>query len=590
MGESGRPSKIYLDELFAAAEDRFFEYLRTIKSPAMLASIVDRLKRDERPWAREQIIAYFSEPFDCRGHELVVKRLFKQTEEDGDDRVMAVCAVAFDRLVRRIRKKQHTYDPATRGFRNEIRLVSPRNRIASMPVQEGRVKLPFGLSSDYYRQKKGDRLFSYRTRYYLRRRVWRYLRRLGYSHPDRYVPAIAWMLARYTDDDFANGENIIDNWSLMHACYFRHPALQFTATHVELKEGQTLGELVAAPYHLDLWRQTEAFDVLIGLLSEAQSGLIRLWTLEMLRAHHDGLLASLTPARLIPLLSHADERVQAFAAEAFSNLTNLSSIGIDDWLSLLNTTSPGALTLICDTMKRHVSRDRLTSEQLVDLACARPVPVAQMGLEMVQARHAERPMAPRDISRLANVTCAAIASESAAWALSLLGRMDMYDIEHVSQFFDSLQTGSRAAAMAWLDESSLGWNEPALWARLIETPFDDVRLGVVQRLERRQRMPGGRESDRLAPVWAAVILGVHRGGRRKPDALRQIVRAIADEPAQAERLLPIVAIAVRSIRPAEQRAALSAVATMLADAPECSALVGRMIPELEVPARIGETA
>lgn len=590
MGESGRPSRIYLDELFAAEDARFFEYLRGVRSPPMLVPLVERLKSDARPWAQQQIIAYFSEPLDCRGHELVVKRLFKHAEEKGLDRVMAACAVAFDRLIRRERRKIHSYDSAARQWRQSTRLVSPRNRIAPFPVHDRRSNLPNGLSQDYYRQRPGDRLFTSRTRYYLRRRVWRYFRRLGYMHPDGYVPAIALALSQYTDDDFATGANIIDNWSLMHACYFHFVALEFTATKIELEEGQSLGQMQAAPYHLDLWRQTEAFDVLIDLLAGARSSLVRLWTLEMLHAHHEPLLKSLTPARLIPLLSHADERVQSFAAQAFANMDNLSSIGIDDWLSLLDTKSIGALTLICDAMKRHVSLDRLTAQQVFDLACARPVPVAQMGFGMVQGQHKQRPYPSKDISRLANVACAAIATESATWALEVLGKMDMFDVDHVSQFFDSLQSGTRAAALAWLDESSLGWNEPALWVRLIETPFDDVRLGVIRRQEQRQQLPGRQEGDRLAPLWAAVILGVHRGGRRKPDALRQLVRAIVDAPAQAERLLPIVVIAIRSIRPAEQRAALSAVATMLADAPDQLALVGRMIPELEVPALIGESA
>ncbi|MCB9857907.1 MAG: hypothetical protein H6818_19665 [Phycisphaerales bacterium] len=589
MGESGRPSKIYLDELFAAEDARFYEYLRGVRAPTLLTPLVERLKRDARPWAREQITAYFSEPLDCRGHELVVKRLFKHAEENGLDGIMAVCAVAFDRLVRRVRRKQFHYDAAARRYQQSIRLVCPRNRIAVHAVHDRQSNLPHGLSYDGYRQKPGDRLFTYRTRYYLRRRAWRYFRRLGYMHPERYVPAIAQALRCYTDDDFATGENIIDNWSLMHACYFNHAALQFTATQAELKEGQSLGQMLAAPYHLDLWCHTDAFDILIDLLADARSGLIRLWSLEMLRGHHEALLKSLTPARLIPLLSHADERVQGFAAEAFANLDNLSSIGIDDWLSLLDTKSIAALTLICDAMKRHVSLDRLTAEQLVDLACARPAPVAQMGFDMVRKRHEARSLSAKELSRLANVGCAAIASESATWALERLGKMDMFDVDYVSQFFDSLQSGTRAAAMTWLDESSLGWNEPALWARLIETPFDDVRFGVVRRLEQRQHLPGRHEADRLAPLWAAVILGVHRGGRRKPDALRQLVRAIVDDPAQAKRLLPIVVIAVRSIRPAERRAALSAVASMLADAPEQLALVGEMIPELEVPALIGES-
>ncbi|MEJ7593178.1 MAG: hypothetical protein WKF77_16655 [Planctomycetaceae bacterium] len=34
---------------------------------------------------------------------------------------------------------------------------------------------------------------------------------------------------QYRDEDFAVGENIIDNWSLMHVCYFHSDMLSFGA-------------------------------------------------------------------------------------------------------------------------------------------------------------------------------------------------------------------------------------------------------------------------------------------------------------------------------------------------------------------------
>jgi hypothetical protein len=47
----------------------------------------------------------------------------------------------------------------------------------------------------------------------------------------------------------------------------------------------------------------------------------------------------------------------------------------------------------------------------------------------------------------------------------------------VVEFFDGLMEPMRAAAMTWLeDSSSRGHDDAVLWSRLIETPFDDVRL------------------------------------------------------------------------------------------------------------------
>ncbi len=590
MSTTDKPSKIFLDELFAGRDAEFFRYVRRVDSPSLLQYVVERWKQAPADWARAQTIAYFDEPLDCPGHELVVKRLFKDAEERGDDKVLAACTVTFDRLVRRKRRRGYRYDPSAQQYMQQEYLASPRDQIPQLPNAKDRRWSGLDTASYIaYFNRKAKRLFSYRTRYYLRRRAWRYYRRMGYQQPDRYVRAVATFLKRYTDSDFAQGENILDNWSMLHACYFHHDALRFTDAKAALVEGRSLAELTPAPYHDALWQQTEAFDVLIDLLGNAESSLIRLWALEYLNQHHRALVSSLTPQRLMPLLNHADERVQNFAAEAFSQLENLGSLGIDDWLALLKLSSISTLTLICDAMRKHVASDRLDQQQLLELACARPDPVARMGLEMVQARHAERPFAPTDLCRLAHVECLSIARQAAEWGLSLLGTSSTYHVEWVSPFFDSLNLPTRLVAMEWLTPKAPGWNDPALWARLIETPFDDVRLGVVQQLEQRLRLPGT-EVDRLAPVWTAVILGVHRGGRRKPDALRQIIKAMIVEPAQVERLMPIVAVAVRSIRAPERRAALAALARLIDAAPNMQGALERAIPELTLPPMVVETA
>ena len=61
-------------------------------------------------------------------------------------------------------------------------------------------------------------------------------------------------------------------------------------------------------------------------------------------------------------------------------------------------------------------------------------------------------------------------------------------------------------AWAWLDaEDCPGANDPVLFCRLLETPFDDLRLKVIDLLERRN-LPGEARGG-LIPVWTAVLLG-----------------------------------------------------------------------------------
>ncbi|MFK7788151.1 MAG: hypothetical protein AB8C95_01490 [Phycisphaeraceae bacterium] len=586
MSESNpRPSTIQLDELFAARDGGFVDALRRFSSPKKLESFVEKWKKTPGDWARGQVAVYFDRPLNAPGHEVVVKRLFKHYEELQDDEAVAWCMVAFDRLVRRTRRRSHRYDWQTRQAWIEETLHSPINRThQEADAKTRQVRNPFtgemiGAPVRAIRNKPGNRLFSYATRHYLRRRAWRYFRRLGFSQPERYVPALAHALTQYTDDDFTAGENILDNWALMHACFGQHPGLTFTNAYCHLETGQSLSELTPAPYHPEHWQQTEAFDVLMGLLVDARSSLVRLWALEMIKAHHDVLIPSLTPERLIPLFEHPDTRVQGFAGEAFDRLDGLGSLRVEVWLKLLEGTNVAVLSLICESMQKHVSPQRLSNEQLTTLACSRPVPVARMGFELFKARHEERAYPDRELVKLADMQCAAVAGDTAAWVLGLQQEPSDYDLELVSAFFDSSQRTAREAAMVWLDDASQGWNDPRLWARLIETPYDDQRLGVVEKLETRKRMPGT-ETDKLSHVWLSVVLGVHRGGRRKPDAIRQITRAILEDASKAERLLPVLALAVRSIRGPERRAGLSAIAMLAEHLPELVELVRVTIPEL----------
>jgi hypothetical protein len=85
----------------------------------------------------------------------------------------------------------------------------------------------------------------------------------------------------------------------------------------------------------------------------------------------------------------------------------------------------------------------------------------------------------------------------------------------------------------------------------------------------------------LAPLWCTVLLGVHRGGRQRVKAVSQVSQAIIDAPQHAEPLLPVLAVALRSVRAPEMRAGLSAVLTALEARPELAEAVRRHIPELE---------
>jgi hypothetical protein len=75
---------------------------------------------------------------------------------------------------------------------------------------------------------------------------------------------------------------------------------------------------------------------------------------------------------------------------------------------------------------------------------------------------------------------------------------------------------------------------------------------------------------------------VHRGGRTKLKALRQISQALAERPERGEELIPVLAVAIRSVRPPEVRAGLSAILTAVESRPDLEAALQRHIPELRL--------
>lgn len=581
-------STLVVDESFAAEAEDFVDRMRMVSAPKYLAALADRWKKDPRPWARRQIFKYLAMPLDRPGHHPIVKRLFKQAEADRDDELMAAFMVAFDRLVRRQRRVRYTWDSRTRQSEQFEQLFNPRDQILAAANAREAMNPRTGeriVVRGPLRVPKGGRLFSYTTRYYLRRRAWRWFRRLGFQRPGDYILPISAALALYRDEDLAKGENILDSWSLAHIAFRTSPVLRFLRAKVEVTEGRSLAELSAAPQFEQLWKQPASVQPLLTLTTSAQSRLVRVWAMQLLKRHHLPTLATLSPEQLLTLLDHADEEVQQFGASLLGSLSGVGNWPVDTWLRLLETRSMTALASITAAMNQHVQPQRLDLAQCIVLACARPTPVARLGLSWLQGRAIGNDQELAMIARLAEAQCEATGGEVAAFALGILGAPGVYRTERVGQFFDSPNLQVRRGAWQWLTPQAAGYSDAALWSRLVETPYDDVRLRLIEELN--QRAGKGSGATTLGPrdltiVWANVLLGVHRGGRAKLKALRQISQAISERPDRAEELVPVLAVAIRSVRPAEARAGLSALLAAVSQRPEIQGLLARWIPELRL--------
>lgn len=555
------------EEQLSAGADAFLETIRGMKEPKALAGLADKWKNDPRPWARTLMQRYFELPFDTPGHQVLVKRLFKAAEARGDDAVMARCFMAFDRLVRRVPGKSLHWDRVNRVVVHSEVLQAPRNAFSK-------------TMSKHLTPKKLEkfRLFKYRTRYYLQRRVWRYFRKLGFNDGPRYLAALAPALAAFQDGDLAAGENLLDSWSLMHALHGESAAVEFSSLRAVLKEDRTLADLKPTPAFSQHWRTPSGVVAALELIVAAQSRLVRLWAL----AWHQELARTISAAPaadiLTRMLAHDDEEVQSYGASLLAECADAANWPLETWLKLLKCDNPRVAQLLCDAMLKHVRDERITLAQRVEIALAKATPIARLGLRLLEK------ITPRDgkereiIMGLWRAQCLGIGSDIARWALAQLGTAEVYQMPVVCRFFDSANAGIREGAWTWMEqENSPGWLDAALWSRLAETPYADLRTRMVDALAlRASKPPVG--ADDLAPVWTSVLLDVNRGGRQKLKALRQIAETLAATP--NEKLLPVLVATVRSIRGPEARAALAAVMSLLCKRPELETAVAAALPEL----------
>ncbi len=388
----------------------------------------------------------------------------------------------------------------------------------------------------------------------------------------------------YRDADVERGEDILDCWGLMHLCFGQHPGIRFSTSRVMLTTLATLGDLTAAPYFEEHWKSAEAAPLLLELLGNCQANLVAVWCQQMLDRFHASFVESLPIEQLRALLEDEKQSVRQFAATALKRSKLLAAASLQVWFELMTVTDPLALTVICEAFVQHVDFSQVSWEGAVQLATRQPTPVARLGLEILEKKTNLTDDDLARLSDLAHARCSAIGQALALWALPQVASEQHYQTDAVLAFFDSPQLTVRQGAWSWLHADPMPAHEDSvLWSRLLETPYDDVRMELVTALERRTRSQAASLAGSDLPyLWSSVLLGIFRGGRKKALAVRQVAQAMEQDPTRSAELLPVLAVAVRSIRGPEQRAGLSAVARLLERRPELLAEVQQHLPELEM--------
>jgi hypothetical protein len=598
------------EELFARGDATFVDRLRQIHDADRLGDFAARWFADRRPEARQLLRDYLSRPLNAYRHEALVKRLFKLAEQASDDELMAHFLVLFDRSLRRVRRKKNRWvsrivdDQATaqallnqwagEGFEqtwlhqwqnrfyvsgrsSEEIIQAPRN--STMP----RVSIR-GTDREVARAwLERSRLFSVHTRNYLRRRSWRYFRKLGESHPQQYVKAVSAALKLYEDTDVDDGLALLDNWGLMHALFHHSPALVAKPHGWTLAKGHILAELRPTPMYEPLWQASPR--AVFELLRDARCRPVRQWAIHWIRRDPANVRDAATLDDWLTLLSHEDSEVAALAAEMLRDAPGLDQLGVERWLSLLETPDMLVLDILCALIVAHVRPESVSLEDAVRLASSRPLPLARLGFTWLQLRRPASADDCRTLLRLAGAEAEGLRPEMIRWARGVLSASPHFQPEWLLDFLDSRHADVRGEGWQWLDSEPRARENVALWQRLLESPYDDVRLQLTAKLAERVRTPpihqGELDAELLRFLWASVLLNVQRGGRTKPLVVTQIVHRLEREPHEARALLPILAVALRSVRGPEWRAGLAGVVGLAQRRPDLASTIIQSFPELK---------
>ncbi|MFN4261528.1 MAG: hypothetical protein ACK4RK_19770 [Gemmataceae bacterium] len=612
--------QLLLQELLAQGDPAFVDELRRSHDADELGAFAAKWYGDQRPAARKFLLEYLQRPMNVYRHEALVKRLFKLAEQAGDDEVMGLFLVLFDQSVRRLRKRQRrriyrsvktqqeaqaqmrawqeqgamdcNMWQAWRGYTvfaewetESIRV--PAHTTMPRPAQSGGrnprtgARLPAPPPGDQYQ------LFSVVTRKYLRRRAWRYFRKLGKQHPERYVPAITVILKQYTDDDVSTSLALIDNWGLMHVLFHHSPVLTAPPPGWKVAPGRRLSELAPAPMYDHLW--TTAPAALLDLSRSARCRPVRQWAVRMIRRAPARVLGGLPLDELFAMLEHEDAEVVALAAEALRAAPDREQVPVERWLNLLDAAQAETVEILCDVLAAQVRAERVSFSQAVALALRRPLPIARLGFEWLRGRQPQTDADCRSLLDLVEAEAEPLRLDMVRWARGVLATSPHFQPAWALEYLDSRHVEVRGEGWAWLHDDARLRDDVELWRRLLESPYDDIRLRLIADLEERvhhheqalsEHVPLDAEFVRL--LWASVLLNIARGSRAKPLVVRQLVRRIERQPAEAPLLLPILSVALRSVRGPEFRAGLVGVVRLVERNADLAPFIDEALPELRL--------
>jgi hypothetical protein len=441
------------------------------------------------------------------------------------------------------------------------------------------------------------RLFTVTTRNYLRRRGWRYFRKLFRHSPERYLAAMRQVLPLYTEEDTKDGLALLDNWGLVHVLFHFSPALLSNPGGWTLTDGHTLADVKPDPYsskEVKVWKADAG--PLLELLDKGRSRAVRQWAIQMLRSEHPDALPALPLEKVVGWLGHPSDEMVKLAVDLLKKGGRLASVPVDRQLELLDKASPQTLDLLAELIAATLKPGQVTIRQAVHLAKQRQTALATLGFNLLKGKKPETAEDCSALLELADTEAGKQRQEMVRWARGVLAGSPHFKTEWVLELLDSRHDEVRQEGWAWLESDPRVSQDVHVWQRLLESPYDTVRLKLVEHLQAQREpaagavVPAVLEPEMERYLWASVLLNVARGARTKPAVIERIVSRLQSRPQEAEQLLPLLSVALRSLRGPEFRAGLVGVVQFTRRHPDAVGLVGRLFPELKLAGPVGAAA
>ena len=304
----------------------------------------------------------------------------------------------------------------------------------------------------------------------------------------------------------------------------------------EFVEGKGLADLIFAPYFESGWddKPERAFNLLL----EANCRTVRLFAVWLLHSKFNEWVKQRPVETLLKLADHADPELSAFGFSLLESANDLSEVPISEWLRRLEGDDLDRLTRLSDLLQRRLDASRISNDDALRLAMNQSRPVAALGLQMLRGKTFTTDDRPT-LLKLVQAECATIRSELMVWLRQTLESFGPIESGTLMEFLDSKHADVRQVGWDWLNESPLK-DDSTIWHKLIESPYEDMRILLTERLS---TITAGANAATLRQLWAVVLLSIQRGGRQKPGVVAQIVERAERHPDEAGKLLPLLAIA-----------------------------------------------